>query len=158
MGDVVDECPSDASTGTRVDEAVLRTGIEGIFAIDELRMEHNVTLLRLGLQVWQTIPGLQVLRAGDGSGSSSSREISRLRVVVTLGTEHAIDPAVLVLRDTHVIDICGRNHIVGHRDRLVPETEVVDTVGRLGHSEETLAVGTLHTNDKHILAVPLDST
>ena len=74
---------------------------------------------------------------------------------MTLSTEHTVDPAVLMLCETHIIDVRSRNHIVGHRDGLVPETEVVDAVGRLGHSEETLTVGALHANDEDISAVPL---
>ena len=77
---------------------------------------------------------------------------------MTLSTEHTVDPTVLMLCDTHIIDIRGGNHIVGHGNGLVPETEVIDTVGRLGHCEETLTVGTFYAHHEHILAVPLDGT
>ena len=121
-------------------------------------MEHDVTLLRLCLQIGQTIPGLQVFCTGDTCSSSGSRKVARLRVIMTLCTEHTIDPAVLMLSDTHIIDVRGGNHIVGHRDRLFPETEVVDAVGRLCHSEETLTVGSLNTDHQHVFPLPLQST
>ena len=77
---------------------------------------------------------------------------------MTLSTEYAVNPAILMLRDAHIIDVRGGNHVVGHGDRLLPETEIVDTVGRLGHSKEGLAVGTLDTNHKAVFALPLDGT
>ena len=158
MGDVVDQCPADAATAARIDETILRTGVEGVFAIDELRVQHNVALLRLRLQVGQTIPGLQVLGARNACRSGCRREVARLCVVVTLGTEHTVDPAVLMLRDAHVVDVGGRNDILGHGDGLVPETEIVDTVRRLSHGEERLAVGTFDTHYEAVLSVPLDGS
>ena len=77
---------------------------------------------------------------------------------MTLGTEHTVDPTILVLCDTHIVDVRGRNHVIGHGDGLLPETEVVDAVRRLGYCEETLSVGTLHTDDEQILTVPFDGT
>ncbi len=158
MGDIVYQGPANAATRTGIDKSILRTGVEGILAIDELRMQHYVALLRLRLQIGQTLPSLQVLGTCDTCGSSSSTEVAWLRVIVTLGTEHAINPAILVPSDTHIIDIGGRYHIVGHRDGLVPEAEVVDTIGRLGHSEERLTVGSLHAHYQAVFPLPLDST
>ena len=63
-----------------------------------------------------------------------------------------------MLGDAHIIDVRGRNHVVGHGDGFFPETEVVDAVGTLGHSKVTLSVGTLHTDYQTILAFPLDGT
>ena len=45
MRDVVDQCPSDASAGTGIDESVLRTGVEGVLSVDEFGVEHHVALL-----------------------------------------------------------------------------------------------------------------
>ena len=78
VGDVVHQCPADTTTRTCIDEAILRTGIEGIFAVDELRMQHHITLLALGSQVRQALPGLQVFRTGDACCRRCSREIARL--------------------------------------------------------------------------------
>ena len=75
---------------------------------------------------------------------------------MTLGTEDAIHPAVLVCRQAHVVDVCCRDGILGHGDGIVPEAEVIDSVRALGHSEERFSVGALHTDDKQVLAVPLD--
>ena len=85
---------------------------------------------------------------------------------MTLSTEHTIDPAVFVLRNTHVIDISGRIYSsfrrVGrsfwHGDGLWPETEVVHSVRTLSYSKERLSVGSLHTDDEHILAIPFHGT
>ena len=158
MGDVVDQCPTDAATAARIDETILRTGVEGVFAIDELRVQHNVALLRLRLQVGQTIPSLQVLGARNACRSGCRREVARLCVVVTLGTEHTVDPSVLMLRDAHVVDVGGRNDILGHGDGLVPEAEVVDAIGRFSHGEERFAVGTFDTHYEAVFALPLDGS
>ena len=79
-----------------------------------------------------------------------------MRVVVTLGTEDTIHPSVLMSGESHVIDICCRNSVFGHSDRLVPESEVVHAVGAFSHGEEALAVSTFHTYHKHVFPVPLD--
>ena len=121
-------------------------------------MQHHVSLLALGLQIRQTLPCLQILSSSDACRCRRSREIIRLCVVMALGTKHTIYPAVLMLGDTHIIDIGGGNHIVGHRDGLLPEAEIVDAVGRLSHSEIALTICTLHTDDKHVLPLPLNST
>ena len=77
---------------------------------------------------------------------------------MTLGAEHTVDPTVLMLRDTYIIDVRRGNHVVGHGDGFLPETEVVDAVGRLRHGKITLSVGTLYTDDEQILTLPLDGT
>ena len=41
----VDKSPADAAAVSCVDETVLRTCVEGIFSVNELRMKHNITLL-----------------------------------------------------------------------------------------------------------------
>ena len=45
--DIVDERPADAAAAACVNEAVLRTGVEGIFPLYEFRMKHYVPLLAL---------------------------------------------------------------------------------------------------------------
>ena len=59
---------------------------------------------------------------------------------------------------THVIYICGRLTVFRHRDRTVPETEVIDSVRALSHSEEGLAVSSLYAHHKDIFTVPLDGS
>ena len=129
MGDVVDQCPANAATRTRIDKAILRTGIEGILAIHKFRVQHDVALLRLCLQVGQAVPRLQVLGTCNTGRCRCGTEIARLRVVVALSTEDTINPAVFMGGETHVVDIRSRNDIVGHGDGLIPETEVVDAIG-----------------------------
>ena len=121
-------------------------------------MQYHIALLALGLQVRKTLPVDQVLGTGDSSCSSGSAEVARLAIVVTLRTENAVDVTILVGGQAHIIDIGSRHDILRHSDRLIPETEVVDTVRTLSHSEETLAVGSFHTYHEQILAIPLDGT
>ena len=66
IGDIIDECPSYAATRASVDESILRTGVESILAIHKLGVEHHTALLTLGLEVWQTLPCLEVVCACYG--------------------------------------------------------------------------------------------
>ena len=156
--DVVDKCPADATAGTSVDEAVLRTCVESVLSVDKLRVQHDVALLALGFQVWQAFPVDEVLRAGNAGSGCCGTQVTGQTVVVPLCAEHAVDPSVFVGGETHVIDIGGGDHILGHGDGLRPEMEVVYAVGAFGNSEEALAVGTLHTHDKQVFAMPLDGS
>ena len=159
MSDVVDECPTDATAAACVDESVLWTRVEGVFAIHELWVKHYVALLAASFQVGQTFPVDEVLGAGDASRCCGSTEVaSRSGVVVTLCTEDAINPSVFVLRDSHVVDVRGRHYVVGHGDGIVPEAEIVDAVLTFCHGKEGLAVGSFHTNHQEVFPVQLDGT
>ena len=158
MGDVVNECPADATAATGIDEAVLRACIKGILAVNKFGMKHHVTLLTLGLQVGQAFPVNQIFRACDGSRGRSSTKIAGLAVVMTLRAEDAVNPAILMGRESHVVDVGCGNHIVGHRDGFVPKAEVVDTVGALCHGKERFAVGSLHAHHEQVFALPLDGS
>ena len=159
MGDILHQCPADATTLTGIDEAILRTGVESVLAIDKLWMQHHVTLLTEGTQVLQTLPVNEVLGACNTCGSGSCRGVEGLCLIVALYAEHTIDVAVFVLGDTHVIDIGGRGIFsVGHRNRLVPEAPLVNAVETLSHSEERLAVGALHAAYQQVATVQFDGT
>ena len=45
VGDVVNQGPADSSAASGIDKSVLRAGVEGIFSVDELRMQADVALL-----------------------------------------------------------------------------------------------------------------
>ena len=77
---------------------------------------------------------------------------------MTLGAENSVDPSVFVLRDSHIVDVCGGNDVFGHRDRLVPEAEAVDAIGTLSHGKERLAVSTLYTTYQQVSAVEFDGS
>ena len=158
MSDIINKSPTDTTTRTCIDETILWTGIESILAINKLRMENHIALLALGLQVRKALPVYQVLGTGNGCSSSSSTEVARLCIIMTLCTEHAIDVAILMSCESHIIDVGSRNNILRHGDRLIPETEVVNTIRTLCHGKETLAVSTLYTNNEEILTIPLDGT
>ena len=121
-------------------------------------MQHYVSLLRLGLEVRQTVPRLEILGSSNASCGSGSAEVSRLCVIMTLSTEYTVYPAILMSCDAHIIDIGGRNDIVRHGDRFFPEAEIVYTIRTLSHCEEALSVSTLDANHEKVLAVPLYRT
>ena len=103
MGDVVNKSPTDAATRTSVDESVLRTCVEGILAVNEFGMKYYVSLLTLRLQVGQTLPVYEVFCACDTCCGSSCREVAGLCVVMTLSTENALNPTLLVGCEYHTI-------------------------------------------------------
>ena len=156
MGDIIHQCPADAAAAACVDEAVLGTGIEGILAADKLGVKHHVALLALALEVGQAFPGLQVTGAGNAGSSRGSAQVARASVIMTFSAKDAVDPAVFMCREAHVIDVGGGNYIIGHRDGLGPESEVVHAVWALGHSEERLAVGAFNPHNNYIFALPFD--
>ena len=45
MGDIIAQSETDSSAASGLDEIIHRSGIEGIFAIYEFRMQHYVSLL-----------------------------------------------------------------------------------------------------------------
>ena len=151
---IVYQCPSNTATATSVDKAILRTGVESILSVNELRMQNNVTLLTLGFQVGQTIPCLKVLCAGDTGSCGCRTQVTGLRVVMTLGTEHSVNPTIFVLGYTHIVNVCCRHNIIGHGYWFIPETEVIYAVRTLGHSEIALTVGSFHTHNQQIFALP----
>ena len=61
-------------------------------------------------------------------------------------------------REAHVVYIRCRNHVFGHGDRIIPETEIINAVGALGYGKERFAVSALHTHHQQVLAVPFDGT
>ena len=158
-GHVVHQCPTDTTTTAGIDETVLRTSVEGILAIHKFRVEHYVPLLALGLQVRQTFPSNQILGAGDGCCSGGRGKVTCWSIVVmAFGTEDAINPAVFVGGEAHIVDVGSRNHILRHGNRVVPETEVVDAIGTLGHSKERFAVGSFYTDHQQVFSVPFDGS
>ena len=48
---VVYKCPAYATTAACCDKSILRTSVQGVFAIDKLWMQDNVALLAPGLQI-----------------------------------------------------------------------------------------------------------
>ena len=154
------ECPADAAAGACVDETVLRAGVERVFSANEFRVDDDVALLgRGGLDVRQALPFFQVLRAHepalrDGAGLVVGFGFR----VAALGAEEAVDPAVLVFHEPHVVDV-GVG-IPGFRDHagLIPEPEPVDAVFGFGDGEETLAVPSFDPDANRDPAIPLDGS
>ena len=157
-GHVVHQSPADATAATGVDEAVLRTGVERVFPLHELGMKHHVALLPRTLQVGQALPRLEIARAGDARGGYGGRQIAGCREVLAFGAEDAVDPAVLVGREAHVVDVRIGFFGFGHAHRIVAETEAVHAAGAFGHGEERLAVVALDTHHEQVFAVVADGS
>ena len=61
-----------------------------------------------------------------------------------------------MLRQTHVIDICLFRAGIRQKNRVIPETETVDSVVALRHAEERLSVIPLDARHQIIFSVQLD--
>ena len=165
IGHIIYQCPSDTATATSINKAILRTGVKRIFAIYELRMEHYVALLRTALQVRQTIPVNQVFGTSNTASSSSCREVVGLGVVMTLYAEKAVNPAVFMAGKSHIIHIRSRCiqsgnatafRSFGQSNRMIPKTEIIHAIGRLGHSKERLSIVALYTHHQHVFIAQLN--
>ena len=152
----VDQSPSDAGSAAGIDEAVLRARIERILAVHELGVQHHVALLALRHDIGQALPGDQVVRAGHAGGGHGGRQVVGPGGILALHAENAVDPAVFMRSQPHVVDIGGRFAILRHRHGTGPETEIVDTAGTLRHSEEGFAVRPFNPCDQDIFSIPLD--
>ncbi len=152
----IDQGPADAAAAACIDESVLRTGIKGIFSVNEFGMQHHVALLALRFDVREALPVDEVARAGHAGSGHGGRQVAGLRRVLALHAEDAVNPAVLVRGQAHVINIGGGLSVFGHRDGTRPEAEVVHAVRALGHGKERLAVRSFDAGDQHIFSFPFD--
>ena len=115
-----------------------------------------VSLLAAGLQVRKALPVHQILGAGYTGGRRGGGEVSLGRMILALHAENAVDPAVLMGGQAHVINVGGRLPPFRHGDGAGPESEMVHAVGAFRHRKEGFAVGALHTGHQHIFALPFD--
>ena len=112
---------------------------------------------RAGLEIVEPLPGLEVLRAGDAAlGDGGGQVAARGVGVLALGAEQAVDPAVLVPDETHVVHVDVGVGRLGHDHRVIPEAEPVDAGRAFGDGEEALAVGAFDAGRQIDLAVQLD--
>ena len=150
------QSPANAAAASRVNESVLGACVEGIFAVHKLRVQDHVSLLAAGLNIRKPLPVHKVLRAGNACSGRCGGKVSLQGVVLALHAEDAVDPAVLMGREAHVVDVgCGLSPF-RHGDGTGPELEIVHSVGAFGYGEETLTVIAFHAHYKHVFAVPLD--
>ena len=120
-------------------------------------MQRHVPLLRgaQGLQVRQAFPVFQVLRP-DNSGRGHRRGKVRVVFVLALGAEHTVDPAVLMLRQPHVVYVGLLLFRVRQDHRVIPEAEALGGFVAFRHGEEALAVRAFHAHHHAVLPVQLD--
>src|SRR5690606_1385383 len=143
VGDAVAESPAYTAAGARFDETVLWSGIECVLPLHEFRVQDDVALLpRVGFQVGQALPRNEVLRPGDAGLRHRRRGVTWWRLgILALGAKDAVDPPVFVAGEAHVVDVHVGVFGLGHHDRIIPETEVVDAVWAFGNGEEGFPIG-----------------
>lgn len=156
----VAEGPADASSGTGVDESILGPGVESVFPVHKFRMEDDVALLcGGGSQIREAFPFAQILGANDAAlGHRAGLVGLGSRGVTAFGAEQAVNPAILMADEAHVVNIGIR--VVGFGDdaRLVVETEAVNARGGLRDAEEALAIPPLDARAEGDTAIPFDGT
>lgn len=76
--------------------------------------------------------------------------------VFALGAEHAVDPAVLMLGQAHIVDVGFLRAGIGQHHGIIPEVEAVDACIGLRNGEEGLAVVALDADNEVELAVQVD--
>ena len=153
---VIYQRPANSASVSGVDKAVLRAGVQGIFPVNELRVQHHVALLASAADIAQALPVHKVLGTGHAGSGRCGREVSRCRMVFPLHAEDPVNPAVFVGGQAHVVHIGGGFSVLGHGDRMRPELEMVHAVGAFRHGEEGFAVRPFYPGHHHILAVPFD--
>ena len=99
---------------------------------------------------------VEVLRARDAGRGDGGRRVVRARRVVALDAEEAVDPAVLVRGEAHVVDVHRGVVQLRHHDGLRPEPEALRAVVALRDGEERLAVEALDARDDAVLAAEAD--
>ena len=93
-------------------------------------MEHAVALVKRTrrFQIGQPLPLHKVLGARDAATGNGGGNIAGLRIVMPLGAEQAVNPAVLVPHEAHVIQIRFLRLVIRHPHRVIPEAEAVHAV------------------------------
>ena len=77
---------------------------------------------------------------------------------MALRAEYAVDPSVLVLCKSHIVDICFLRAGIFKEDRPVPKPETVKPAVALRDSEKRLAVRPLDPGNEVILSIQADCT
>ena len=119
-------------------------------------MKHYVSLLRrLGDEVRKSLPCNEIPGADDTRLSGSRGEVGVL-LVLALGAEHAVYPAVLVLGEAHVVYVGLLGAGVGEDNGIVAEAEALGRLVALCNREEGLAVSALHACHQAVLSVEVN--
>ena len=158
-GDVVYQRPSYSSPVSGINEIILRTGVEGIFPVHKLGMQHHIALLARCFQVGQPFPVHQVACTYDSRLCHRCRQVARrCSAVMAFAAKDAINPSVLMGGETHVVHIGFRRIHVGQCQRTFPEAEIVHPVRAFGYGKERLPVRSLHAHHHQIFSVPFHGT
>ena len=152
----VHQGPADTAAVAGIDETVLRAGVQGIFSVHEFGMKHYIALLGRRTDVRQALPVHQVPGTGHTGCRRSGRKVSLGAVILAFHAENAVNPAVLMGSQAHIVHIGGGFSPFREGDGTGPEAEVVHTVRAFGHGKERLAVGSFHTHHQDVFPVPFD--
>ena len=119
-------------------------------------MQHHVALLALRHDIGQTLPGDKVVCAGYAGRGHGGRQVVGPGGVLAFHAENAVDPAVFMRGQPHVVNVGSRLAVFGHRHGTRPEPEIVDAVRAFRHGEEGFAVRAFDAGYQHIFPIPLD--
>lgn len=119
-------------------------------------MQHAVALLgRFRLEVRQALPVDEILCADNaGSGECGGEVVHGL--ILAFAAEHAVDIAVFVLRQTHIVDVRFLGGGVWQDDRVIIKAEALHRVIAARDGEEGLSVIAFYAGDEAVLTVQLD--
>ncbi len=133
VGDIVAQAEADAAARACLDKVVHWAGIERVFAAYKRGQQADVALLGRAerYQIGQAFPRLEVARARNSRRRDSYRQVSAPRVVA-LRAEHAVNPAVLMLGQAHVVNVGFLRAAVRQDNRIIPEAEAVHAAFALG--------------------------
>ena len=125
--------------------------------VHKFGVEDDIALLRRTerLEVRQTLPVLQVLRAYDARRRNRRGQIAA-GAVLAFGAEYAVNPAVFMLRQAHIVDVRFLRAGIGEDDRIIPEAEALSGLVGFRDGEERLAIHPFDAYDEAVLAVQLD--
>ena len=106
MCDIIAESEADSSAASGLNETIHRTGVEGIFSVYELWVQHYIPLLALGDEVGQAFPVFKVPAAYDSCCCNGRGEVSCGCVrIFAFRAEDTVYPSVLVFCQTHIVDV-----------------------------------------------------
>ena len=158
VGYILAKSEAYSSAASRLNKIVLRAGIERIFSVDKFGMKNYVALLgRARLEIRKSFPCNKVLCANDSRLRNRCGKVAAFGILA-FGAEHAVDPAVLMLSNAHIVNVGFFGAGVRKLYRIITETEAVYTVVTLGNGEKRFAVVALNANDKAVLPVQLYSS
>ena len=118
-------------------------------------MQHAIALVfGAGRQIGQPLPMHQIPGADDTCLSSRRRQLLFLGLLA-LAAEHAVYVAVLVLGQTHIVDVGLLRIQIRQLHGIIPEPEPVHRAVALRQRKKGFAVVALHPGHQIVFPVPV---